>query len=107
MFVCFFPEAFVYLFEIAFHYVAQAGLKLSILLLLPPDLWEYRCARHSSLLQKWAFDSHFHAFSLTPNVPRVLWALLLGLQHKPLPSLKPPRISPTAVQIAFLHLDLL
>lgn len=97
----------IYLFEMDSHYVAQVGLKFSILLLLPPDLWEYRCVCHPSQLQKWAFDSHFHAFYFTPNVQRVLWALLLGLQHKALPSLKPPRISLTAVQIAFLHSDLL
>lgn len=105
--IFFSPEAFVYLFEIDSRYVAQAGLKLLILVLLPPDLWEYRCACHPSQLQKQAFDSRFHAFSLTPNMQRVLWTLLLHLQHKPQPSLRSPRISPMTVQIAFLHSDLL
>jgi hypothetical protein len=29
-------------FEIGFHYVAQAGLKLSIFLPQPPECWDYR-----------------------------------------------------------------
>jgi hypothetical protein len=30
-------------FETGFHYVAQAGLKLAILLLQLPKCWDYRC----------------------------------------------------------------
>jgi hypothetical protein len=33
---------FVFFFETGFHCVAQAGLKLLILLPLPPDCWDYR-----------------------------------------------------------------
>jgi hypothetical protein len=31
-------------FETRYHYVAQAGLELTILLSSPPECWDYRCA---------------------------------------------------------------
>jgi hypothetical protein len=34
---------FVFCFETGFWYVAQGGLKLSILLPQPPECWNYRC----------------------------------------------------------------
>jgi hypothetical protein len=32
----------IYLFETGSHYIAQAGLELSILLPQPPECWDYR-----------------------------------------------------------------
>jgi hypothetical protein len=40
--VFFFFLPFVTFLETGFHYVAQASLKLSILLPLPPKCWDYR-----------------------------------------------------------------
>jgi hypothetical protein len=36
-------DFFFFFFEIRSCYVAQAFLKLTILLLLPPKCWDYRC----------------------------------------------------------------
>jgi hypothetical protein len=36
--------AFYFIFEIGFHYVAQTGHELTIILLLPPEYWDYRHA---------------------------------------------------------------
>lgn len=35
---------FRFVFELGFHYTTQSGLKLEILLLQPPKIWDYRHA---------------------------------------------------------------
>jgi hypothetical protein len=41
--VCFICFSFFFFFEVGFCYVAQAGLKLMILLPQSPRCWDYKC----------------------------------------------------------------
>jgi hypothetical protein len=44
-------------------YVAQAGIKLNIFLLQPPDCWDYRCASpHPARVNVVLFIEHFTNF---------------------------------------------
>jgi hypothetical protein len=95
----------LFIFETGSWFAARAGLKLTILLALPPECWDYRCASHAQLglyfrtTVMMSFpcpDSSMAPIISGRNVKVLIWihgALCHLLHH--LPSLIPPLHCPS------------